>query len=166
MDGGYKINRNNTWRIIGLCLLLFPFIQQRSYVELPIYIGLFYRYSSIASSLIISVIALKNRRCLSKTGFLPLIYFFCGLYVLLTIISNRKSFFYVAYHSFVYVALVWLITIEIKKHQECLLKALSIIYGLFISLNFILWVRFPNGFYKPGNSIHTGHLLGDDNALV
>lgn len=44
-------------------------------------------------------------------------------------------------------------------------KAASIVYSSWIYLDFLVFLLFPDGYYKTTTG-HTGHVLGDDNALI
>ena len=61
MNRTFVINYNRLLKVIGLCIILFPFIQQRTYTEMNPVIGYFYRYASIAVSVIILLFAVNNR---------------------------------------------------------------------------------------------------------
>ena len=165
MNRTFVINYNRLLKVIGLCIILFPFIQQRTYTEMNPVIGYFYRYASIAVSVIILLFAVNNRSYLKGKKYLYWMGLFCGLYILPTVIYCRQNLFYVVYHVVALFSLMLYISIEIEKNPRELMSALSFLYGMYIYLNLILWLLFPKGLYKTG-SYHSAFLLGDDNAII
>lgn len=160
-----KCNKKNLGHIAGLIILLFPFIQQRTYLDMPSIFGIIYKTASIAVSLVISLRALLKYKFLLKQKYLVLFLFFWCTYVITTFCHSRKYTLYVAWHAFIFLALVLLMSIETRRNLSNLLSALSFIYGVFIYLNFFTDILFPNGLYSTSN-YHAAHLLGDDNALI
>ena len=82
-----------------------------------------------------------------------------------TILYAPSQIYYVLHMAYIMIALVLFMYYTSEKSLKELLTALSIIYGAFIFLNWILFMIYPNGIYNP-DSYHIGHLLGDDNAII
>lgn len=151
--------------IVWLVLLLFPFIRQRTYAELPQFFGMFYRYASIISAAVIFFMSFQRIKLIKKQSFLPWLYAFDMIYIVSTYIFARAYLMYVLYQVLIFTALAMLICIEAEKRLNELLTALSFLYGSYIYLNFITDIIFPGGLYTT-STYHTAHLLGDDNALA
>lgn len=155
--------------VILLMMLLFPYIQFRTYDELPNGYGLmalyFYRYTAILSGTIIYSICRKNKEIFKNKKFLYLFVAYWCAYLLSTFLNDFSSFSYVASRAYSDMALVLLITLGCCKWKKELLQALTNIYCGWIYLNFILDILYPDGLYATA-TYHTAHLLGDDNAMV
>lgn len=153
------------WRLLFLILLIFPFIQQRTYGELPRIIGTAYRLAVLGSSIVMALLVPFRQKYLKRKYYLIpfLIYFMC--YILTTAIRSPEELLRTGYYSFAQCMFVIFLAHEAERNINELLTALSIIYGSQITLNFLTDLAFPDGLYDTG-SYHTGHLLGDDNALI
>lgn len=154
-------------RILYNILILWPFIQQRTYADAPLIVGKVYKYCMIASSLIILVFEGRKIGRVKQQKHLIWFLLFTGTYLFSTLLFMRGSMFYVSYHMFGYMAVAMFISIKLDENADELMTALSFIYGAFIFLNFITDIMYPQGLYKARTSgYHAAHLLGDDNALI
>lgn len=153
---------------IILILLLFPFIQSRSYSEMPAFVGMGYRVCAIISSTIIYLnIIFKSKKHFEtvKKSRLYIIFWIC--YIFSTVLFNIGTLAYVIYQAYIYFALVLIVGKEISKNPQKLLSALSFIYGVLISANFLLRFLLPEGLYDVvSTSYHDAYLLGDGNAVA
>lgn len=153
------------WRIFFLILLIFPFIQQRSYGDLPRIIGTAYRLGTLGSGIVMAGLLIFRAKYLKgKKYLIPFCIYFL-FYLLTTAISAPSEMVRTAYYIFVQWMFVLFLAYEAERDMNELLTALSAIYGTLIVLNFLTDIAFPGGLYNTG-SYHTGHLLGDDNALI
>lgn len=159
----------NSKIVLLLFLLLFPYIQQRTYSELPggysLLVSTFYRYTAILSSTFIYFICFRNRRKLKNVKFLYLFILYWSIYLTSTFLNDQSSFFYVFSHAYSDFALVLLVTLCCRNWSLEFFNALFFLYCGWIYLNFIFDLLFPSGLYYTG-SYHTAHLLGDDNAMM
>lgn len=155
--------------VFMLVMLLFPFIQQRTYGDLPSgYHGIviaFYKYTSILSATCSYFMAFQNKKILRHTKFLLLFLAFWLVYLIAAILNSPMSLKNVIFHAYTEFALVLLITIACRKWLREFLSAAVFIYGGWIFMNLLLDFLYPNGLYHT-TSYHTAHLLGDDNAMV
>lgn len=161
-----KLKMKVSVKTLTLIFLLIPFIQARSYSEMPSFIGTGYRVATIIASTIIYFKTIK----IKKTGLFKasrLFFLFWGSYLVSTSIFNIGTIAYVLYNAYIYIALVLLLIIEIRKNPQRLLYCLTIIYSTLILSNFILRLLFPNGLYQVvSTSYHEAYLLGDGNAVA
>lgn len=160
-----KYLNNSVLIIIIYTFLLFPFIQQRTYSEVPQWIGLFYKYYALFSSTVIYVFLLIKRQFNPMKKKQWLFWMFWLVYLFSTLLNVHHQISYVLYHAYILLALVSFLFYASKDHLKELLSALSLIYGFFILANWILFMFYPSGFYST-SSYHSGHLLGDDNAII
>lgn len=156
---------NNVFKTIIYIIILFPFIQQRTYSELPKWISKFYIIYSIISSTIIYIFIFLKRKYNPFINKQWLFYLFWFLYLISTLINCYLNIDYVFYYAYISIAVVSFIFYSSKKDINTLIQALSIIYGIFIFLNGLLFIFNPTGIYQT-QSYHNGHLLGDDNAII
>ena len=159
--------RNNI--VFGFCFLLFPFIQQRTFGDLPqplqIYVELFYKYYTFVASTIIYIIFLMSKPLLQKQKkFFVLIICFWSIYFVSTLVNYTPDTIGLLFKVYIYIALVLLVVYGCKQWQKEFLTAASIIYGGWIVMTLFTFFIFPDGIYTT-ESYHKGHLLGDDNAL-
>lgn len=63
------------------------------------------------------------------------------------------------------VTLILLINITVKRYPKSTLQALSILFGTYITLNFISYFMFPEGLYKT-DSFQKGWILGIENQFA
>ena len=155
--------------VFFLILLLFPFIQQRSYGDLPqsirpIVEGL-YKYYSLLSATIIYGISLNLQNIIKNRRLLSMIIVFWGIYIISTLFNCPEEIVSVLYRTYIHIALVLLVIIGCKKWTNEFLSAASIVYGGWIIMTLITSFLFSGGLYKV-NNYHSAHLLGDDNALA
>lgn len=161
-----KLKMKVSVKTLTLIFLLIPFIQARTYSEMPSFIGTGYRLASIIASTIIyfKLIKIKNMGVFKVAR---LFFLFWGAYLVSTFIFNIGTMAYVLYNAYIHIALVLLLIIEIRKNPQRLLFCLTIIYSALILLNFILRLFFPNGLYQVvSTSYHEAYLLGDGNAVA
>lgn len=161
----YVIKKSNLFHMVWLICILFPFIQQRTYGELPGIIGTFYKYTALLSSLLVYAFSFFKYKYLRGKKYLIIFALYFLVNTVITFIKCPDGLAGVLNHSIVFMAIILFVSLESTRDITSLLKALSIIYGGFIYLNFITDIIFPQGLYNTG-SYHTGHLLGDDNALI
>ena len=160
-----KKNKANTIFVIFLMILFFPFIQQRTYEEVPNIIRLFYRHAPIFSATIMYIyIFVRGKIFVDKYVKLSLLFW---AYIIFTTIffNNLDGLSFLLFNAYSLFGLTLFLNQVLKIDTASTLKSLSNIYHFFILLNFILFVFFPNGIYET-MTYHTGHLLGDDNALI
>lgn len=154
-----KIN----YKLILYILLLFPYITPRTFEDYPPMVSKIWNILILINTLIIILYLIIHKKIEFPKNILTII-IFCITYLLITIIKNivlLKSCF-----SIVYLLILSLfLNEEIKHDKDNVLKALVIIYMFWTILNNILIVLFPNGIFVT-NSYHSGHLLGDDNAII
>lgn len=161
---------NNISIVVFLMFLLFPFVQQRTYGDLPHplqeYIVWFYKYYSLVSASIVFSIVLKYSQLLNelKQYLFWVVLFWLG-YIASTLINCPEEILSIIFRAYTYVALILLVIIGYGKWRFEFLTALSIIYGGWIWMTLITSLLFPDGLYKTA-SYHSAHLLGDDNALA
>lgn len=164
---GSKIDKYNQTPVIIIILLLFPFIQQRTYQELPL-IESFYRLYTLIATIIIYLRTFPYIFNIYKShSYLYLITLYVIFNILSTFINPTEGKYRSTEILMSFLSLCFLIAYESKKSPDHLLKALKIVYGFFIYTNFILDILFPNGLYTNiTGSFHSSHFLGDDNALI
>ena len=158
-------NKNNFIVTILLMMLLFPFIQQRTYEEVPELIQNFYKYMPIVSATFMYIKVFIDRK-LYLNNYLKLFLIF-WIYLILTtaFINNMSGIWFLCQNAYCFIGMTLFLNNELNKRPKVVINSLSIIYHAFILLNFILFVIFPKGIYET-HTYHTGHLLGDDNALI
>ncbi len=160
-----KVNIKLVLRVLLISFILFPFIQQRTYSELPGWISTFYKYYCLLSSTCIFIVVLFKREFNLFKNKQWLFLMFWMIYILTTIINSYQQLEYVLYQAYISLALITFIGFESKRNLKELLISLSIIYGFYILFNWIFFMIYPNGIYQT-LSYHKGHLLGDDNAII
>lgn len=165
MKLNYVFKKSNFFHMAWLICILFPFIQQRTYGELPGIIGTFYKYTALLSALFVYAFSVFNYRYLKGKKYLIIFALYFLANIVTTFLKCPAGLAGVLNHAIVHMAIILFISLEAERDITSLLKALAIIYGGFIYLNFITDIIFPQGLYNTG-SYHTGHLLGDDNALI
>ena len=167
-------NNNSIWKrrliisktVVFFVFLFFPFIQQRTMEELPSYIVLLYRGGALLSSTLIYLGCIIWHRIIPKKEIILFAVYWL-IYIFSTLIHCPSNLVWVAYNSYTMFALVLFIFVRIQDKPMEILKSLTIIYVVFICLNWVLDIFFPNGLYTVSvTSYHTAHLLGDDNAIV
>lgn len=152
-------------RTIMLIIMLFPFIQARTYSEMPEMIGTIYQWAAIfsASCVYLQVIKSGFKRCtFNNVGIFLLVWFF---YLLSTVLFMPNGTAYVARQAYIMTGSIMLIVRSLHKDPRRLLFSLAFIYELLTILNFLFMLLYPNGLYVT-SSYHTAHLLGDDNAIA
>ena len=161
------LNKKKQTPTFVIILLLFPFIQQRTYQELPL-IGSFYLlYSTLATIIIYCRIIPIMHKLFKLRPYLYLVTLFVFFSILSTFINPTEGKYRSTGILLSFLSLCFILAYESKKSPGNLLKALQLIYGFFIFSNMVLDVLFPNGLYTNiTGSQHSSHFLGDDNALI
>lgn len=160
------INSKNVWNDFWVVFIIFPFIQQRSYGEYPSIIWTGYRAWMVVSSIFVIVAAIcKSRKLKIPKEVLPLVIFF-GVYILTTLIKTPSTIFSTVGFTVPHCIYVLFLCYQFRYHYKNILRLLSFVYGMYIYLNFILDLFFPNGIFVSRVTYHHMHLLGDDNALA
>lgn len=164
-----KSANNNTIAVLGIALLLFPFVQQRTYSDHPRSISLllyaFYKYASFLSATIIFFLSVKYHQYLKNARFLYLFALFWFIYIVSTRLNSPSELKEVLINAYWQMGMVVLVTLGCRLWKDAFFKASSLVYGLWISLNFFVFLLYPDGIFKTSN-YHSGHILGDDNAMV
>lgn len=160
----FKVNKYSA-KTIMLIIMLIPFIQARTYSEMPEMIGKIYQWAAIFSTSCVFLQIIKSRfrgLTFSREGIFLLFWLF---YFWSTLLFMLNGLSYVARQAYTYMGLVLLISRSLKQSPKRLLFSLTFIYESLTLLNFLLMFLYPNGLYKV-SSYHTAHLLGDDNAIA
>lgn len=167
MLGKIKINHKLSTRTLLYIFLLFPFIQQRTMQEFSAVMGALYRYGALLSSLIMIKIVFKNSFHLKLfKNAIPYIVFW-AIYFFNTVIQQPALTASTGYYCLIFFSFTIFLCFTINSHPRNLIEALVIIYITEILLNWIILILFPEGLFKVTvSSAHSGHLLGDDNALI
>lgn len=162
-----KVKKIDIVKYFLFIIVLFPFIQQRTLEELPNFIQLGYKVMCLGCSTIIYLFILFSKKInYNKYTILFIIYWIFSIFNTVFFHNYHDSLFLLQ-NAYNFIALTLFLHKESKDNPKILIKSLSTIYHCFILINFVLFLLFPNGFYKPTLvPYHTGHLLGDDNALI
>lgn len=153
--------------ILQYLFIIAPFLQFRTYSEMPASWGLIDKYWCILSATIIYVLNFNSLiPIIRKTSLKWLALFWC-IYIGTTVVHFASGIANVLYYSYTYFALCFFLfkILRIPQKRECLLTALAWGYGTLIFANFFTDVLIPNGLYRT-STYHSTHLLGDDNALI
>lgn len=152
----------------GIILLLFPFVQQRSMQEFPLWLKMTYEYGAVLSATIIYLYAFYKRKEFSNSfKRLWIVFIFWAIYVFSTILNKPQEILYTGRRAYVMLAIALFIDLEIQRNAGEILKALAFFYATYVLLNNVLVLLFPTGIYQVKTSLtHKGHLLGDDNAII
>lgn len=152
--------------ILLICLLL-PFIQQRTFEELPRLLVIFYSFGPVLSATIMYLLCFVRKKIhFSRYLVFNIIIWMSS--VLTTILFNNSSgISFLLKNVYIFIGFMLFLNSEFKDNPIRLIHILAYIYHMFILLNFILFLIFPSGIYSVSLvSYHSGHLLGDDNALI
>ena len=123
-------------------------------------------WTDISAAIIYIGCIRKKFCCINVKNVLPLLVFWI-VYIVTTALSDQSQLFGVGHKAFVMVAIVLLVSREMKKDPDAIITVLMVIYTGYTLLNNILVLIFPNGIYTVQTSeTHLGHLLGTDNAIV
>lgn len=162
-----KKQKINIKQFLQYLFIIIPFLQFRTYSEMPASWGLIDRYWCILSATIIYILHFKSLvPTISRTSLKWISLFWC-IYISITLFNFVSGMPNVIYHSYIYFALCFFLFLTLSNSQKrlCMLAALAWGYGMLIFVNFFTDILVPNGLYKV-SSYHTTHFLGDDNALI
>lgn len=162
-----KIKKIDILKYFIFVIILFPFIQQRTLEELPNFIQLSYKVLCLGSSTLIYLSILFSKKIhLNKYLIIFIAYWVFSIFDTI-FLNNYRDVFFLLQNAYIFIALTFFIFKESRENPSIMIRSLSTIYHFFIIANFLLFLLFPEGFYKPTLvHYHTGHLLGDDNALI
>ena len=149
---------------------MFPFIQQRSYADLPtslyLFVATFYKYYSLLAATVIYYLWINNKKLVRKqNAYIMWMTIFWSIYLISTFINSIDLLTTVIQQAYTQFALVILVTIACRKWAKEFLTAASVVYGGWIFLTLLTSFLYPEGLYRTA-TYHTAHLLGDDNALI
>lgn len=153
---------------IVFLILLFPFVQQRTMQEFPLWFKNVYEYGIVVSSTIVYLMFIVRKDCNVSTimNYFPIILFWL-VYILSTLLVKTNELLYTGRRAYSMIAILLFIDMEIRRNTRITLKLLALFYTTYVLLNNILVVFFPEGCFKVTTSLtHKGHLLGDDNAII
>lgn len=154
----------NIVTILFYVFLLFPFIQSRSYSEMPAIIEKLYKLAALLSSTVIYADIICSGRIKFKNNALLALGLFGISYIAITLIMRPFSFITVIHKFYIYAALLFFMTTKIKSNPDNILLSLTLIYVFLTVTNFVFMLIYPNGLYTV-ESYHAAHFLGDDNAI-
>lgn len=162
-----KMQKMNKKRFLLYLFLIIPFLQFRTYSEMPRSWGIIDEYWCILSATIIYIRYFNSLILTIKRTFLKWMLLFWGIYICTTVFNFTQGIRGVLYYSYTYFALCFFFfkVLSIPQKRLCLLAALAWGYGTLIFANFITGILVPEGLYKT-ITYHSTHLLGDDNALI
>lgn len=161
-----KVSVKKLSECLFIILIMFPFIQLRTYQELPLIIQNFYSIFEIISSSIIFVYLILKKK-LKLNNFCLLIIVYVLFYIINTIINYPEGLLYCGRKMIVQLALVLFVNDRLSNKTDSMIHSLAIIYHFYIIMNIIFYIIFPNGILEPSVvSYHHVHFLGDDNALI
>ncbi len=144
-------------------LILIPFLRLRTLQDLPMWLQKSYNYLAVLSCTLILFYTMSRKNIDRSKVVLPIIIMMLT-YIFITLLNNRK-YLDTTYRCIFFIAIALFINIELDKEPLEVIKFLAFVYSFIVLLNNILVFLFPKGLYK-GYLYHTGHLLGDDNAII
>lgn len=153
-------------RFLYYIFILFPFVQQRTYEEIPIFATIYMRWFLVSSAIIFFDVFFHGNS-FKKDFSVRCVLVFCGLYIFSSLLNFQQGSFRSVELVFGFCMSFLFVLKHSRLHLNVILSSLSSIYGFFIVANFILFILFPNGLYSISHSTHhNSMLLGDDNAVI
>ena len=156
-------NKRFKTKYILYFLLMMPFLRTRTLEDYPVWLKNLYNCSAMLSSFIIIFLNIANQKKAKNIRKIIPVLMLPITYILVTIfnLSNIGS----CYNCLFFIAMALFVNDRLNNDTQDFIKFLATIYTTAILINNILVLIFPTGFYA-ANAYHSGHLLGDDNAII
>lgn len=134
MKLNYVFKKSNFFHMAWLICILFPFIQQRTYGELPGIIGTFYKYTALLSALFVYAFSVFNYRYLKGKKYLIIFALYFLANIVTTFLKCPAGLAGVLNHAIVHMAInSFYFTRSGKRHYFFIKGSCNYLWRIYIS---------------------------------